>query len=137
MTDAPLPAAQAGWYQDPHGPSQRYWDGYQWTSHVQAPAPFGGGGGPGHRRDCPLGDDGPDRATDRRVQLPIALLAATGAARHLIDENGLARRDVHIGIAPIDGRVCEGRCGVQEARAVMVTNEPIGLVTLTDGGGGP
>lgn len=39
MTDVPSPAAQAGWYQDPHGPGQRYWDGTQWTAHVQPSAP--------------------------------------------------------------------------------------------------
>ena len=27
-----LPAA--GWYRDPHGPDQRYWDGQQWTDHT-------------------------------------------------------------------------------------------------------
>lgn len=28
-----------GWYPDPHGgPSQRYWDGQQWTEHSAAPA---------------------------------------------------------------------------------------------------
>ena len=28
-----------GWYQDPHGAGQRYWDGQQWTQHTQAAQP--------------------------------------------------------------------------------------------------
>jgi Protein of unknown function (DUF2510) len=29
----------AGWYSDPAGPGERYWDGNQWTSHTQADVP--------------------------------------------------------------------------------------------------
>ena len=33
-------AFPAGWYPDPHGsPSQRFWNGAEWTSHFTAPAP--------------------------------------------------------------------------------------------------
>jgi Protein of unknown function (DUF2510) len=32
------PAVAAGWYPDPQGMGQRYWDGRQWTQHV---APLG------------------------------------------------------------------------------------------------
>jgi hypothetical protein len=45
VTDASSPSPQAGWYPDPHGAGQRYWDGTQWTSHVQAsafPGPYHG-----------------------------------------------------------------------------------------------
>jgi hypothetical protein len=42
-----------GWYQDPQGPGQRYWDGRQWTQHAQpagppqpAAQPRTGGGAP-------------------------------------------------------------------------------------------
>jgi hypothetical protein len=45
------PQTPAGWYADPHGGGQRYWDGNQWTEHTsgvqQAPPPQGpAGGGP-------------------------------------------------------------------------------------------
>lgn len=33
MTQAPPP----GWYPDPHGSGQRWWDGTRWTEHAQAP----------------------------------------------------------------------------------------------------
>ncbi|MDO9395756.1 MAG: DUF2510 domain-containing protein [Herbiconiux sp.] len=33
------PSTPAGWYADPAGsPQQRWWDGVQWTDHLQAPA---------------------------------------------------------------------------------------------------
>lgn len=35
--DAPVPGPPAGWYQDPTGHGQRYWDGRSWTPHI---APF-------------------------------------------------------------------------------------------------
>jgi len=37
MTDAPTPTP--GWYPDPDGPGQRYWDGGSWTESYSAPAP--------------------------------------------------------------------------------------------------
>ena len=37
--------ASPGWYPDPDSPAgQRWWDGSQWTSHVQVPAPQQSGG---------------------------------------------------------------------------------------------
>jgi hypothetical protein len=30
---APPQLPPAGWYRNPHGPGQRYWDGSQWTEH--------------------------------------------------------------------------------------------------------
>lgn len=35
----PTPLAEAGWYPDPHGSGRRWWDGYQWTEHVQPVPP--------------------------------------------------------------------------------------------------
>jgi len=36
MTTPPQPPA--GWYPNPQGPGQRYWDGTQWTEHLHPPA---------------------------------------------------------------------------------------------------
>jgi uncharacterized protein DUF2510 len=33
------PAAPAGWYSNPQGPGQRYWDGMEWTDHLNEAAP--------------------------------------------------------------------------------------------------
>jgi hypothetical protein len=33
------PAAPAGWYANPEGPGQRYWDGMEWTEHFNESAP--------------------------------------------------------------------------------------------------
>src|SRR3954471_1988379 len=33
--DAPPAPPAAGWYPNPQGPGQRYWDGQQWTEHFQ------------------------------------------------------------------------------------------------------
>ncbi|MEE6175268.1 DUF2510 domain-containing protein [Mycobacterium sp. 050134] len=40
----PPPAAEsigapAGWYRDPYGPGQRYWDGARWTHWIHPPGP--------------------------------------------------------------------------------------------------
>lgn len=38
---APVPAGPPpGWYRDPSGPGQRYWDGAGWTSWIHPPSPF-------------------------------------------------------------------------------------------------
>jgi drug/metabolite transporter (DMT)-like permease len=34
------PAPAPGWYPNPAGPGQRYWDGTTWTDHVQAASPM-------------------------------------------------------------------------------------------------
>lgn len=41
MADGGTTGQQAapGWYQDPQGPGQRYWDGQQWTEHRAPAAP--------------------------------------------------------------------------------------------------
>lgn len=37
---APAPQSPpAGWYADPQGPGQRWWDGSRWTEHVHAAPP--------------------------------------------------------------------------------------------------
>lgn len=38
MTTRP-PGPPAGWYQDPEGPGQRWWDGAQWGAQAAPPAP--------------------------------------------------------------------------------------------------
>jgi hypothetical protein len=37
--DAPPAPPPAGWYQNPDGPGQRYWDGAQWTGHYSGATP--------------------------------------------------------------------------------------------------
>lgn len=37
-TEARPATAPAGWYPNPQGPGQRWWDGAQWTDHYSAPA---------------------------------------------------------------------------------------------------
>jgi hypothetical protein len=40
VTDTTPPSAQPGWYTNPNGFGQRYWDGSNWTDHVRTdPAP--------------------------------------------------------------------------------------------------
>src|SRR2546430_198988 len=40
MTETPAPATPPGWYPDPYGKAaRRYWDGAEWTGHVDAPGP--------------------------------------------------------------------------------------------------
>ena len=41
MNQAPPP----GWYANPQGSGQRWWDGTAWTEHVQQPAPAAAGTG--------------------------------------------------------------------------------------------
>ena len=38
--------SQPGWYADPHGTGQRWWDGTAWTQHVQGAPPQQSGGHP-------------------------------------------------------------------------------------------
>jgi hypothetical protein len=63
MTQQQLPA---GWYQDPQSPPgvMRYWDGNQWTPHLQ-----GGMSSPGQ-----------DRQTRALIGFGLFALAAVGAA---------------------------------------------------------
>jgi Protein of unknown function (DUF2510)/Predicted membrane protein (DUF2232) len=37
MSTTAMPAA--GWYANPEGPGQRYWDGIHWTEHINEAAP--------------------------------------------------------------------------------------------------
>lgn len=38
MSETQPPNPPAGWYADPGGAGQRYWDGTSWTEHVQGAA---------------------------------------------------------------------------------------------------
>ncbi|MGG2463093.1 DUF2510 domain-containing protein [Streptomyces sp. RGM 3693] len=54
------PAVPQGWYQDPSGaPVLRWWDGYRWTEHTQAPRQYAPQV-PGQRQYPPMGGGGPE-----------------------------------------------------------------------------
>ena len=71
-------SAPAGWYQDPHGTGQRYWDGIQWTEHTTPGVQAAGvvqPSDPVTTRDSISDEVSADRAT----QSPEAVVA-TGAS---------------------------------------------------------
>lgn len=76
----PSPAAPAGWYADPSGlPALRWWDGQEWTSHVQpgavgAPPTTISAGWRGGPATKPVGEPLPGAHT---VESPTDLFAPT------------------------------------------------------------
>jgi Protein of unknown function (DUF2510) len=69
----------AGWYQDPQGQGQRYWDGGQWTQHTQPAAAQPGPAAPAQPQvaGAPVAAVRPTREP---VAIPPALWVALGAA---------------------------------------------------------
>lgn len=91
------PPTPAGWYADPCGGGQRYWDGSEWTAVVRE----GDGSGPRSPRDAL---DAAIEALDRGERPVLAVPGPTGGAA-----------------APLDGAVVEMAA---HRRAATPTNAP-------------
>lgn len=106
---AASPPPPPGWYADPHGgPNQRYWDGTQWTDHVQADAPPPPGSAP------PVAESASPKKKRHTARNVLAIVAALVILMVVISALGGGSDDP----APAgDGSAAKGASAKNSAKA--------------------